>query len=414
MKTVYSGWVTFVLASVLALCAICPAICEPLVKAGDRVVFLGDSITQQRGYTRYVTDYFSLRYPGADITFRNTGLSGGTAPRGVWVLDTDVLNLKPTVVVICFGLNDMNPSQPLNDALLDLFIYGIKNTVRDLKKENIKVVLMSTVSVDTSISPRMKSPNETLARAAGLLKEIAVEEKLPYVNLHGLMLEVQQRVKSKGPKYQLTADGVHTRPTGDAVIAYALLKAMGCDEPASGLSIDASGMAASAYRCDVKNLSITESEISFDRTDHAFPTYFDPEAEPIFEYVSVVEDLNQYPFKVSGLSDGKWKLTVAKTEVGTFTTAQLAEGINAATYPGPWKVLGERINRMVMDQDNIFFYRWREIGLVQMPDEALPEYLTLLAKLDAYMEEQDRARMKASEEDHTWRWTLTKVEKDEN
>ena len=34
---------------------------QPPLKAGDRAVFLGDSITQQRIFTRYVMNYFTLR-----------------------------------------------------------------------------------------------------------------------------------------------------------------------------------------------------------------------------------------------------------------------------------------------------------------------------------------------------------------
>ena len=47
-----------------ALAAVSVARAEGPLKSGDRVVFLGDSITEQRCYTRYVMNYFTLRYPG--------------------------------------------------------------------------------------------------------------------------------------------------------------------------------------------------------------------------------------------------------------------------------------------------------------------------------------------------------------
>ena len=52
---------------------------DPPLKSGDRVVFLGDSITEQKIHTRYVMNYFTLRYPGLDVTFRNAGMGGDSA-----------------------------------------------------------------------------------------------------------------------------------------------------------------------------------------------------------------------------------------------------------------------------------------------------------------------------------------------
>jgi hypothetical protein len=42
-------------------------------KSGDRVVFLGDSITEQNLYTRYVEQYLLCRYPGLKLAFFNAG-----------------------------------------------------------------------------------------------------------------------------------------------------------------------------------------------------------------------------------------------------------------------------------------------------------------------------------------------------
>ena len=52
---------------------------EFLIHDGDRVVFLGDSITEQKLYTTYVEAYALTRYPKWSLTFRNTGWGGDTA-----------------------------------------------------------------------------------------------------------------------------------------------------------------------------------------------------------------------------------------------------------------------------------------------------------------------------------------------
>ena len=50
-----------------------------LIKDGDRVVFLGDSITEQRLYTTYIEAYTLTRYPDWKLWFRNVGWGGDTS-----------------------------------------------------------------------------------------------------------------------------------------------------------------------------------------------------------------------------------------------------------------------------------------------------------------------------------------------
>src|SRR6266446_1325293 len=49
------------------------------IKDGDRVVFLGDSITEQRLYTSYIESYALTRYPHWQLRFRNVGWGGDTS-----------------------------------------------------------------------------------------------------------------------------------------------------------------------------------------------------------------------------------------------------------------------------------------------------------------------------------------------
>src|SRR5881394_2926365 len=105
-----------------------------LIHDGDRVVFLGDSITEQRLYTTYIEAYALSRHPEWKLWFRNVGWGGDTS----WLrqrahpdetklfaaesaaqqkmieeavangLGRDVLPLKPTFITIKFGMNDFS------------------------------------------------------------------------------------------------------------------------------------------------------------------------------------------------------------------------------------------------------------------------------------------------------------------
>src|SRR5499427_5766178 len=52
---------------------------EFLIRDGDRVVFLGDSITEQRLYTTYIEAYALTRHPTWKLSFRNVGWGGDTS-----------------------------------------------------------------------------------------------------------------------------------------------------------------------------------------------------------------------------------------------------------------------------------------------------------------------------------------------
>jgi hypothetical protein len=79
---------------------------------GDRpIVFLGDSITEQRMYTTFIEAYVLTRFPTWDVQFRNVGWSGDAASlyvRGSFEngMKRDILSLKPAAITIDFGMND--------------------------------------------------------------------------------------------------------------------------------------------------------------------------------------------------------------------------------------------------------------------------------------------------------------------
>src|SRR5437870_10100803 len=78
---------------------------------GDRVVFYGDSITDQRLYTTFTETYVVTRFPKMKVDFVHSGWGGdrvgggGGGPVDVR-LERDVFAYKPTVMTIMLGMND--------------------------------------------------------------------------------------------------------------------------------------------------------------------------------------------------------------------------------------------------------------------------------------------------------------------
>jgi lysophospholipase L1-like esterase len=392
--------------------AVSSARAQAPLKAGDRVVFLGDSITEQRIHTRYVMNYFTLRYPGVDITFRNAGIGGDSAGGGLGRLQRDVLSQKPTVVTICFGMND-GGYRAFTQQGFDWFMKGMTGLVAELKKANVRVILLGPGCIDPDQAANLKEQNynDTLGRYSKGCKELAEKEKVEYIDLYDLMLDVQAKAKAKDPKYTMIPGAVHPNEPGQLVMAYAILKALGCKDQASGLEIDAAGSKATPDRCKVDDLKVAADSITFTRTDEALPTALDPAASSILEFLPFEQDLNQYNFKVAGLKAGKWKLAVEGIDVGTFSEKDLAAGVNLATLSGPWQKLGELVNAASRHQEDVYFYAWRALAVsyIPVPDPLKADVEALTKKAFALVDEAEAARLKLVPKDLAWKWTLTLV-----
>ncbi len=408
MPTVNRLFVRIVLVAMLAL-TVGAALAVPLLQAGDRLVFLGDSTTEQRIYTRYVMNYFTLRYPGVNISFRNAGLHGDTAPKALKRLQRDVLSLKPTVVSICLGMND-GAAREFNQDAYTRYMTGMTGLVTELKKAGVKVVLLSPSCVDLDRRAAFKGKNwtynDTLGKLGAGVKELAVNEKQTYYDLHALMLDVQKKAKVENAKFTMIPDAVHPDRAGQAVMAYALLKALGCTDQPSSLEINVTKSTIAPTRCKVDALKVGEKTITFIRTDDALPTYFDPETAAIGKYLPLTEELNQYTIKVTGLKAGEWNLTVDNKPVATFTADKLAVGVNLAALPGPWLELGKRVNALSYDQERLYLKRWRQFGPVPVPVGSQDEYKAFLNKLDQLIAARETSRLQAVAA-RTWKWSLT-------
>ncbi|MBI2842719.1 MAG: SGNH/GDSL hydrolase family protein [Armatimonadetes bacterium] len=379
----------------------------PRLKTGDRVVFLGDSITEQRMYTRYVMDYFTLRHPGVRITFRNAGWGGDTSQGGATRLQRDVLSLKPRVVSICYGMNDGRYAA-FNQENYDAFMSGMEKLLHELKAAGVSVVLLTPGCVDEDKQPGFKGYNKTLAAFAKGVLSLASREGCPVFDLHSLMLDALQHVKADGGKIDLIGDGVHPGPAGHAIMAYALLSALGCGNPASAIDIDVASKKVTPDRCKVSDLAVADGLISFKRVDEALP-FFTPDVVPVLTYAPSLVKMNEYRFKVTGLKSGTWRLGVEGEEVGLFSAKDLASGIDLSTRPGPWRGLLQDADRISSEQESLYFLRWRQVALLQVPKEAEQEKAALLNRLDRCLAELEARRIGRAARGRPWEWRLTFV-----
>ncbi len=83
-----------------------PAVQGLLLKPGDRLAICGDSITEQKMYSRIMETYLTVCVPQLGVTVRQFGWSGEQARGFLARMENDVLRFKPTIATTCYGMND--------------------------------------------------------------------------------------------------------------------------------------------------------------------------------------------------------------------------------------------------------------------------------------------------------------------
>src|SRR5438477_7718349 len=77
-----------------------------LLKKGDRLAICGDSITEQKMYSRILETYLTVCAPELEVTVRQYGWSGERAPGFLARMTNDCLRFKPNIATTCYGMND--------------------------------------------------------------------------------------------------------------------------------------------------------------------------------------------------------------------------------------------------------------------------------------------------------------------
>jgi lysophospholipase L1-like esterase len=168
----------------------------------NRVVFMGDSITA--GW------HLNESFP--DKPYINRGIGGQTTPQMLVRFRQDVIDLKPKVVVILAGINDIAGNT--GPMTLEQTEDNLASMAELASTNHISVVLCSvTPAFDFPWSPGM-TPAPKVIALNGWIKLYANEKGYAYVDFHSAMKDGRD-----GLPASLSKDGVHPTPAGYAVMA---------------------------------------------------------------------------------------------------------------------------------------------------------------------------------------------------
>jgi lysophospholipase L1-like esterase len=214
---------------------------------GDRVVFLGDSITAQCQFSSTIELYLTTRFPKRSLTVFNAGISSDTAGGGAARFADHVLVEKPTVVLINFGMNDA-PLFECKPGQEKGFIKQTEAMLEMAEKAKVRVVLVSPNAMDWRV---YRNNPEARQQFFAPLKGLAGKHGAAFADTFSLTRAVLEKIEADGNALRPFGDGAHTSPPGALLMAHAILTALHAPAQVSHVEIDAAAGKATTKACTV-------------------------------------------------------------------------------------------------------------------------------------------------------------------
>jgi lysophospholipase L1-like esterase len=322
---------------------------QPPFLSSARVAVIGDSITEQRLYSKYIECWLLACSGIPDVQVMQFGWSGERADGFAWRALNDLAVFHPTVATLCYGMND-GGYQPWKPEIGETYDANMRKVCARLDEAGVKTVVVgSPGAVDTNFfrpgqmmgeQPAHVAYNDTLAHLRDIDKHLAAEKNHRFADVHAAMIDAMRKANdARGPKYDVCGgDGFHPGPNGQLLMAYAFLKGLDVDGGIAEIAVDAKAVAAAratAGQTVAPGGTAADGRITLDVTSRRWPFCFEGDGtsssstRSILPFVPFNDDLNRYVLKVSNLGSTRVRVTWG-TETKDFTREQLEQGINLA------------------------------------------------------------------------------------
>jgi lysophospholipase L1-like esterase len=232
----------FTVAALVVFGSLPRASAEIAVKSGDKIAFLGDSITaggwgNPAGYVRLVIA--GLEANGVHAEPVPAGIGGHKSDQMLARLDKDVLSKKPQWMTLSCGVNDVwhgKRGVPLDDAAAaktadfdekvaerGTYKKNITAIIENATKAGVKPVILTATVIQEDLG---NAENARLAPYNEFLRALAREKHVPLADLNAIFQEHIKQANKPGTKV-FTADGVHMNTEGNKLMAVGVLQAFG-------------------------------------------------------------------------------------------------------------------------------------------------------------------------------------------
>ena len=312
-----------------------------LLQTGDRLAIVGDSITEQKMYSRIMETYLTVCVPQLKVTVRQVGWSGETAEGFRRRMESDCLRFKPTVATFAYGMND-SKYRPYDEVNGQWYASNYTAIVRAFKAAGARVVLGTPGSLGTlhragPAGGTLDERNLNLCVMRDLDIGIARSEEVRVADVFWPMLQAAHegeiRHGTTNKPFALPGnDGLHPNWSGHLVMARCFLRALGLDGDIGTFTVDLRGGRAEVS-AGHKLESFANGELTI--TSERYP-FCDAgatnDAKTIRAGMLLVpfnKELNRLMLVVKNIGAARCQVIWGGT-TNTYTDDQLSSGINLA------------------------------------------------------------------------------------
>lgn len=251
---------------------------------GQKVLWLGDSITQAGDYVTIAQYYLNKQYESAHFDFVSIGLSSETTscltekdhpfPRPCLSerLGRALDLVAPQLIIACYGMND-GIYHPPSAERMAAFQKGIQGLVSAVRAKSARLILLTPppfdplpltttldeTAPDFSYKAPWKKYDDVLRDYAAWEKTLAAPD-VTVVDLHSVMDAYLAKQRTSDPKFSFTKDGIHPNFEGHLLMARTILQNLKVKVPGDSLSNEAARVQADPIFVLMKSLREKRSQ----------------------------------------------------------------------------------------------------------------------------------------------------------
>jgi lysophospholipase L1-like esterase len=356
-----------------------------LFESGDRVCFVGNSITHGGEFHHNILLFQITRFPNERVDFFNNGISGDVTGGILKRMDSDILIHQPTHCIIMIGMNDVKRnlygSQSTNNTdtlrlrkdALEIYKKNLEEIINKFLSRNIKVILQKPSIYDQTAvlkTPNNLGVNDALKECADFAQILANKYQLKTIDYWSIMKELNAKIQKIDPSATIVSnDRVHPGAIGHLIMSYQFLKST--DSPKFVSSIVIAKNKKDCQNCEVTDLIVNKKSTSFSVVENSLPFPISENQKKGLDLVNFMDELNTQNLQFTNLKKGNYELIIDGVKISKYNQSELKKGINLAQYPSTPQyqqalVVQKTLGKLWENESNLRAIKWTELN--QMGD----------------------------------------------
>lgn len=320
-----------------------------------KVAFIGDSITHGTHYLKGIEHYYQTRHPDKEIVFVNKGISGNYSSSVInrfgWDITEDEISGKIDEATLMIGMNDVTrdyyletstATQEQKDSKITTCINNVEKIIKLCENNGIKLTIITPSAFDDTEGFATSTANAPGCNTYGLknisdkLKVLAASYNVPVIDLWTTTTDVTNYIRSTYGYDGIVIAGndrIHPGEQGGTYMAYQFIKQKDNNPIVASVEINAANGSKNIENANVTVTNATNSRVEYKYLPKAIPFAYTSYYK-LFEEtwgVPITKDINQEIIKITGLSEGTYKITIGSNALTkTYSASELAAGVNIA------------------------------------------------------------------------------------